>query len=210
MNENLTISYFPLQKSLHIPTLRSMKNVRYVVVDIETTGLSRERNRITEIAAARFDGNQIIEEWSSLVHPGMSIPSHITRLTGIDDDMVKNSPMIQEILPDFLSFMEEDIFVAHNSGFDLWFLSHNAKIHLDHEWTHEVLCTRKLANRLLKDLPNKRLGTICEYYGIQNTQAHRALADVRATVEVLGNFLNFLEKSLRTHIKICWFFKINR
>lgn len=170
-----------------------MKSSTYVVVDIETTGLSREKSHITEIAAARFDGTHIVEEWSSLINPGRPIPWHITRLTGIDDEMVKNSPFIQEILPEFFLFMGKDVFVAHNSWFDYGFLNHNAKKYLDHEWSNDVLCTRKLANRILKDLPNKRLETLCSYYNIQNTQAHRAISDVRATVELLWNFLNFLE-----------------
>jgi DNA polymerase III epsilon subunit family exonuclease len=90
----------------------------FVIVDLETTGLSPYKHAITEIAAVRFDGNEIIGEFQSLVDPERHIPSFITKLTGISNDMVEGSPTICEILPDFLKFLGDDIFVAHNARFD--------------------------------------------------------------------------------------------
>jgi DNA polymerase III epsilon subunit family exonuclease len=161
----------------------------YIVVDIETTWLSRDADRITEIGAVRFDGDKIIEEWQTLVNPQKYISPYITKLTGITNDMVGRAPTIDQVLPEFLDFMWEDVFVAHNAGFDYGFLSLNADRHLWHAWDNDVLCTRKLANRLVSHLPRKWLWALCDYFGIVNAQAHRALADVHATTEVLRQFL---------------------
>jgi DNA polymerase-3 subunit epsilon len=104
--------------------------------------------------------------------------------------MVADAPFIEEILPSFFSFLEDDIFVAHNASFDHGFISNNAKRIHNHDRYHPVLCTRKLANRVVSDLPNKKLATLCQHFSIVNTQAHRAMADVLATTEVLRNFID--------------------
>jgi len=170
-----------------------MENKHFVVVDIETTWLSRDRSRITEIAAMRFDGSGIVDKYETLVNPEKPISYSITRLTGIDDALVKNSPTIGEVLPWFFDFMKDDIMVAHNASFDYGFLNHNAILHLDQEIENPVLCTRKLANRLLCELPSKRLEMICNHFCITNQRAHRAMSDVDVTVQVLENFLKMLD-----------------
>jgi len=83
-----------------------MSDKSYVIVDIETTGLSREKSRITEIAAVVFDGNRIVREFQTLVNPQKPISYTITHLTGITNQMVANAPIISEVLPSFLEFLE--------------------------------------------------------------------------------------------------------
>lgn len=164
----------------------------YVVLDIETTGLSRYYHKITEIAAIRYKDGKAIEEFESLVNPEVPIPRFITRLTGIDDDMVKDADPIEKVMPKFLSFLGDSVIVAHNATFDYGFLRFNAQeLGLDLE--NEKLCTRRLANRLLPELPSKRLGCLCEHFGVNNEQAHRAMGDTRVTVDVLSGFLQMLE-----------------
>jgi DNA polymerase-3 subunit alpha (Gram-positive type) len=161
----------------------------YIVLDLETTGLSCYTHKITEIAAVKVKNGKVIDEFQTLVNPEVHIPSFITRLTGITDEMVKGSPTIKKALPMFLEFAKDLPIVAHNASFDHGFISHNAMMHLKYNFCNEKVCTRKLANRLLPDLPSKRLGSICEHLDIDNERAHRAMGDAKATTEVFQHFL---------------------
>ncbi len=179
----------------------------YVVIDIETTGLSRHYHKITEIAAVRVDKGKVKAKFQTLVNPGTHIPSFITRLTGIDDKLVRNAPPIHKVMPDFLNFLKDKVFVAHNASFDYGFLNHNAKKEIE----NPRLCTRKLANRLVPDLYSKRLGVLCEYFKIQNMQSHRAMGDALATVELLTSFFKILDKKgFREPEEILKFEKLSR
>jgi len=155
--------------------------------------LSKETSRITEIAAILFNGKKILNQFQTLVNPIKPIPSFITRLTGIDDQMVKNSPTIDKVLPDFLSFLQDNIIVAHNATFDYGFLNHNSILHLDVIIKNPILCTRKLANRLVPDLPSKRLDCLCQYFDVKNSRAHRAMSDVIATSQIFEKLLFLLQ-----------------
>lgn len=161
----------------------------YCIIDIETTGLSKSYNHITEIAAVKFDGEKIVGEWESLINPGIRIPRMITDITGIDDEMVRYSPTVQEVLPGFIEFMGDDAFVAHNVTFDHWFIQESLDKRYQYRMHNQKLCTKKLANRIAHRLPSKSLGNLCEHYGVVNTTAHRAMSDVLATVEVLKKFI---------------------
>ncbi|MBT5022345.1 hypothetical protein HOK51_02725 [Candidatus Woesearchaeota archaeon] len=165
----------------------------YTIIDIETTGLSKHRHNITEIAAARMHKGKIVDKFQTLVNPQVKIPRFITRLTGIDNELVKDAPKICEALPDFIKFLGDNVFVAHNATFDYGFLHHNCKTHHDHTLLNEKVCTRKIATRLLPDLHRKRLGDLCEYFDVTNVQAHRAMADVEATAEVFKHMLTKLD-----------------
>lgn len=169
----------------------------FVIVDLETTGLSPYKHAITEIAAVRFDGKIIVDTFQSLVNPERHIPTFITRLTGISNEMVEKAPTIKNILPDFISFLGEDIFVAHNSSFDLWFLNYARYQHFESYFPNQTLCTRKLARHLVPELTKRNLGILCEYFGIKNTRAHRALSDVHATTELLKNYLDIMNRDGR-------------
>ena len=162
----------------------------YMVIDIETTGLSKYYHKITEIAAVLVNNGKIKKQFQTLVNPEVHIPSFITRLTGIDDDLVEDAPLIHEAMPDFLKFLGNRIFVAHNATFDYGFLNHSA----ENEIENSRLCTRKLANRLVPDLHSKKLGILCEHFGIKNNQAHRAMGDALATAELLNYFFEILNK----------------
>jgi DNA polymerase III epsilon subunit family exonuclease len=167
---------------------------QYIIIDIETTWLSKETSRITEIAAVLFDGKKVVSQFQTLINPLKPIPHFITRLTGIDDDMVKDAPTITQALPSFFDFLQDHILVAHNATFDHWFLNHNSLLHHQQSIDNPVLCTRKLANRLVPDLPSKRLWALCQYFNISNARAHRAMADVLATTEIFQQFLLLLQE----------------
>ncbi len=183
-----------------------MNNNEYTVLDIETTGLSRHRHKITEIAAVKIKGKKIVGEYQTLINPKVPIPKFITRLTGIDNKLVEGAPSINEALPEFLEFIGDSTLVAHNAAFDYGFISHNLKEHLNQDLKNKKLCTRKLANRLLPDLPRKRLGDLCELFKIKNDQAHRAMGDTKATVKIFKKFKTMMELSdVKTHEEILKF-----
>lgn len=130
---------------------------QYVVLDLETTGLHPYRHGITEIAALKFDGERVIDEFHSLVNPERHISSGITRLTGITNEMVANAPVISQLMPDFCDFLGEDYLVGHNVSFDYRFLNHYCYCCLEHYLENETICTMKLARKYLPALENKKL-----------------------------------------------------
>ncbi|MBU0628602.1 MAG: 3'-5' exonuclease [Nanoarchaeota archaeon] len=165
----------------------------FTVIDIETTGLSKHYHKITEIAAAKVRNNKITKTYHTLVNPKVKIPSFITRLTGIDNEMVKEAPTINKALPSFVEFLGEDVFVAHNATFDFGFIEHNLKVHNSYRLDNSRLCTRKLANRLFPELSRKRLSDLCEFMNINNSDEHRALSDVKATAKIFANMLKLMK-----------------
>ncbi|MBN2880790.1 3'-5' exoribonuclease [Candidatus Woesearchaeota archaeon] len=164
----------------------------FVVLDIETTGLSKNFHRITEIAAVKVKNGEIIGEYQTLVNPETHIPSFITKLTGISNEMVSDSPKIDRVLNSFSDFLGSSVIVAHNATFDYGFIDYNLQKYHGKNLENEKICTRRLASRLLPDLPNKKLSTIAESFGVVNENAHRAMADVKATTEIFLRFLDLL------------------
>jgi len=165
----------------------------FVVVDIETTGLSKTRHKITEIGCVKSENGKVLGEFHTLVNPEVEIPPFITRLTGISNDLVADSPKIGDTMGDFIDFLGNATFVAHNASFDYGFLTYNAALN-DLEIKNRRLCTRKLANRLVPHLRSKRLAALCDYFKIINEQEHRAIEDARVTMCIFNNFLARLEK----------------
>lgn len=165
-----------------------MKKRIYTVLDLETTGLTAHKNGITEIAAVKFDGESIIDRYQTLIHPGRTIPLWIERLTGITNEMVENAPKISEIMKDFKLFLWEDPIVWHNVSFDFGFLNFYSYKITGEYLSNPTICTLKLARKLLPDLENKKLCTVCDYFWVINDQAHRAMSDTLATVEVFQHF----------------------
>lgn len=168
--------------------------MNYTILDIETTWLSKFKHKITEIAAIKFDWKNILWEFQTLINPERNIPTEITKLTWITNEMVSNAPKFCDIIPNFIEFIQDDIIVAHNANFDYWFISENIYTNTWIRIENSCLCTRKLANRLLPELPKKNLWTICDYYWLKNERAHRAMWDTKVTVEIFKNFLNLLNK----------------
>ena len=154
--------------------------MRYAIIDVETTGMGVQGNRITEIAILVHDGTQVVDRYESLVNPQSSIPYSISRLTGIYDHMVENAPKFYEIAKKVVEITEDCIFVAHNVNFDYNVIRKEFQ-DLGFDFTRKKLCTIRLARKLIPGLPSYSLGKLCGQLGIQIHDRHRAMGDAEAT-----------------------------
>ncbi|MCP2290580.1 DEDD exonuclease domain-containing protein [Nocardia amikacinitolerans] len=159
----------------------------FVVVDLETTGTRADGDAITEIGAVKVRGGEVLGEFATLVNPGREIPPAVVHVTGITTAMVYAAPRIESVLPGFLEFAAGAVLVAHNARFDMAFLR-AAAARCETEWPKApVLCTVKLARRVLgrDEAPSVRLASLARLLGASTQPTHRALDDARATVDVL-------------------------
>jgi DNA polymerase III subunit epsilon len=162
----------------------------FVVLDLETTGLSPASDRITEVGAVKVRGGEVLGELRTFVHPGCSIPPAITAVTGITDAMVRDAPSIAAVLPTVLRFLGDAVLVAHNAGFDVGFLRAAAAATGRPPFEPVVVDTARLARRLLRDeVRDCRLATVAQHLRARTRPEHRALADARATVDVLHGLI---------------------
>jgi len=167
-----------------------LRATTFVVFDLETTGVSDE-DTITEIGAVKICGGEVVGEFATLVDPGRGIPPEVVTLTGITDAMVYTAPRLDAVLPAFLEFIRGAVLVAHNAGFDINFMRKACQRH-GHRWRRPtVVCTVQLARRVLtrEEAPSCRLSLLAELLGARTRPIHRALADARATVDVLHALL---------------------
>lgn len=168
-----------------------LRDTTFVVVDLETTGGSAGADAITEIGAVKIRGGQVIGELATLVDSGRGVPPMIAELTGITTAMLVGAPSVRTVLPSFLEFAAGAVLVAHNAPFDTGFLR-AACTEMGIAWpTPPVLCTVKLARRVLTrdEAPSVRLSALAQLFHATTTPTHRALDDARATVDVLHALL---------------------
>ena len=161
----------------------------YAVIDVETTGLSPRAEKITEIAIYTHNGERIIEEFSTLINPEKKIPFHITRSTGINNQMVKDAPKFYEIAKKIIEITEGKILVGHNVSFDYNFIKSEFKS-LGYDFNSKTLCTVKLARKLIPGKKSYGLGNLCKELNIQILDRHRASGDALATTKVLELLLS--------------------
>jgi len=169
----------------------------YAIVDIETTGGSAKVHRITEIAIIQHDGERETGRYQWLVNPGVPIPSRITDLTGISDEMVKDAPYFREISTEIKALTEGRVFVAHNVNFDYGFI-HQHFIELGIKWAPKRLCTVRLSRTLIPGLYSYSLGKIAQQLGYSIEGRHRAMGDCEFTSKL---FKILLDRDDQNHIK---------
>lgn len=175
---------------------RELADTEFVVFDLETTGAKAPPCRITEIGAYRVRNGKVTEEFQTLLNPETPIPTFITNLTGITDEMVAGAPKFADIAHDFLGFIGDSILVAHNSGFDMRFLnSEISRVFGGYRMANPCLCTVLLSRKLLPDIVNHKLKTVAEHYSIDLVNHHRASADAYATAHIFVNLLTKLGDS---------------
>jgi len=159
----------------------------YAIVDIETTG-GGGTSRITEIAVFRHDGAQIVDFFHSLINPETYIPPFITRLTGIDNAMVKDAPTFYDVQDAVRAMTRDAWFVAHNAKFDYNFIKREFGA-LDEYFQRDLLCTVQLSRKIFPGLKSYSLGNLCESLEIMIENRHRAHGDAEATVRLFEKLL---------------------
>ena len=173
---------------------QKIKESTFVVFDLETTGLSPKNNEIIEIGAVKIKNNEIVDDYQSFVKPDQNIPSKITDLTGINNDMVADADKISKVLNDFIDFIGDSILVAHNADFDYSFLQSAFQKSKNNEAEYPILDTLALSRALLDGIKNHKLNTLAKYFNVNLENHHRADDDAEATAEILLNFLEMLKK----------------
>lgn len=171
----------------------------FVVFDLETTGLSEDVNNIIEIGAVKVENGSITDRFGTFVNPCEPIPQKITELTGINDEMVKDAPGIEEILPEFLKFCENAVLVAHNAKFDTGFIK-KAMQRMGMDFNFAWLDTLQLARCLYPELPNHKLNTLSKHMNILLENHHRAVDDAKATADIFLKMLEELENREQTSL----------
>lgn len=181
-----------------------------VVFDIETTGFGPVNDQIIEIGAVKIIEGKIVDRYSTFINPDIPIPFKIEQLTGINDAMVIDSPMIDVVLPEFLKFCEGCILVAHNASFDVGFIQKKAEfLGIDTDYT--VLDTVAMARVLLPQLSKYRLNAVAKALGVSLENHHRAVDDANATADIYLKFIDMLhEKEIYTLDKLNKISKISK
>jgi DNA polymerase-3 subunit epsilon len=160
----------------------------YSIVDIETTGNGFTGSKITEISIFIYDGEKVVDEYTTLVNPECNIPPFITNLTGITNAMVSNAPKFYEIAKKVAEITENNIFVAHSVNFDYNIIKKEFK-DLGADFRRKKLCTIRLSRKLLPGLKSYSLGAICRSQNITITNRHRARGDAEATTILFEKLL---------------------
>ncbi|MBQ7352932.1 MAG: PolC-type DNA polymerase III [Clostridia bacterium] len=164
----------------------------FCVFDIETTGLSAEEDRITEIGAIIIKDGQVVDRYNTFVNPEKTIPKNIIELTGITNEMVKDARLINEVLPEFLSFINGRILVAHNANFDIGFIrAASRRLAIDFNPTY--IDTLALSRYINPDLKKHKLNVLADYYKLGNFNHHRACDDAEMLGQILSCMFNKLE-----------------
>lgn len=157
----------------------------YVVYDLETTGVVWSRDMILEIGAVKVRGKKVIDEFSSLVNPECHIPYQAVQVSGIDDDMVKDAPILSEVLPQFFDFIGDDVLVGHNiHTFDNCFIYRFSEEYFGKVPDNDYVDTLYLSRRIFPDMKHHKLSDMVAYYGIDVLEAHRALSDSKMNQQV--------------------------
>ena len=156
----------------------------YVLVDIETTGLSPVQDEIIEIGAIRVENNHMVDTYNQLIKIDRKLSPFITNLTGITDEMLKTGKMPDEVFKEFVNFIGESVIIGHNINFDLGFLHNKCKKYLGYDLSNDYVDTLYIARRLVPNSVNYKLGTLANLFNISYVGAHRGLKDVEITYEV--------------------------
>ena len=177
---------------------QNIDDIVYSVLDIETTGLSKQTEKITEFGIMKVKNGEVIDTFECFVNPEKPIPPRVVEVTNITDDMVKDAETIDKVLPRVLEFVGDSVIVAHNADFDVGFIKYNAE-KLGLEFDNTYIDTLALAKELFPNFKKYKLGIIAENLNIEVDVAHRALADVDTLVKVFNVMLKMLaEKEIHT------------
>lgn len=169
------VGYRPADEKMKISA------AEYIVIDVETTGLSPDDDRIIEVAAVKCENDRIVDSFHSLINPGRRIPSNVTKLTGIKNADVAGAPDMDAVAPELSEFIDNLPLVAHNANFDVKFIA-NAFKRAGVSKGMLYIDTLVLSRNAFPDMPNHKLSTLINELGLlDHEQEHRAMSDVEAT-----------------------------
>ncbi|MFA4966625.1 MAG: 3'-5' exonuclease [Candidatus Margulisiibacteriota bacterium] len=161
-----------------------LENDDFVILDTETTGLDPANSEIIEIAALKVKNKEIVDIFNHLVKPANPIPDNITKINGITNEMVEESPTLGNITYKFLDFIGGSTLMMHNAEFDLSFINHHIFTPRKKELGSPSICTLKVSRFVLPQLQSHKLSSLAQHFGIPVKNSHRALGDVETTFEL--------------------------
>lgn len=166
----------------------NLEDITFSVVDVETTGMYAEFNRIMDIGIVQIKGLKVVKKWEALIDPTQNIPYWITHYTKLRDNDVIGKPQFEYYSNHIFNMLTDTVFVGHNAQFDYSFLKYEFK---RTRYTFDIpkVCTVKLASRLVPQLRKHNLDILSKYYDIHISKRHRALPDAEATAIVLLKFI---------------------
>src|SRR5690625_1990310 len=175
----------------------------YAIIDLESTGGKYNEEGITEIAIYKFDGQEVVDQFGSLVNPERKIQPFVVGLTGINNDMLRYAPKFYQVAKRVTEITEGCIIVAHNAKFDYRLLRLEFR-RLGFEFERKTLCTVELSKKLIPQMPSYSLGKLTKNLGIPIIDRHRAVGDAQATVKLFRLLLNkdSQKNILRTKVKL--------
>jgi DNA polymerase III subunit epsilon len=180
-----------------------MKDKLYAIIDIETTGGSPTRDRITEIAIVLHDGRLVVDKYQTLVNPECYIPYGITQLTGITQEMVQDAPRFFEVAREVVKMTEGAVFVAHNVRFDYGFIREEFR-RLGYAYSRKQLCTVRLSRKAFPGLGSYSLDNLIQRMNLRIENRHRAMGDAMATTQLFEMILDQKagEENLQTMVNL--------
>lgn len=174
---------------------RNPHQVELVFFDLETTGGNPHNSEAIEIAAVKEVNGVEVGRFQTLVNPRRNIPRMVRSITGIDNDTVRHAPTIDQVAIEFLDFVGDGVLISHGAINDYAFVAEYSKRYKNKPFENFYICTHLLVSNFLPNIPNKRLGGLAEYFGVNAGKAHRALADAEMTRDVFWKIFAILEKN---------------
>lgn len=173
--------------------ITKIEDLTFSIVDTETTGMHSEFNRIMDIGIVTMKNGKILDKWESLIDPQQSVPYWITEYTKLSYKDVKGQPKFNQVATKIIDKIQNTVFVAHNVGFDYWFLHHELR-RINYFWNSPKLCTVMLGRKLIPELKYVNLDILSDYYNIEISARHRALPDAEATAYILKELIGIAKE----------------
>lgn len=178
---------------------QSPKELDLVFLDFETTGGNPSNSALIEIAAIKYSNGVEVGRLETLVNPNRPIPHIVSKITGITQSMVKSAPLIEEVFPEFMSFLGQSIVVAHGAQGDIAFIIHHAKESLNQSFPNFYFCTHLLVSHLvLENIASKSLTGLAAYFNIPFQDAHSAMSDADVTAKIFWRIISICEERCYT------------
>lgn len=181
-----------------IDSRKLLSELRFCVIDLETTGGNHDIDKIIEVGMVRVSNLEIVDEKKCLIDPEMNIPDFIQKLTTIKQKDVAGKPKIEEVIESIIDFIGDDIIVAHNTSFDVPFLNSVLRRLGRAELTNKAICTNVMTKHMIPEITNSNLNYMSQLFNIGHDNAHRAYDDAFATAKLLLTYLEiFIHKGIK-------------